>query len=132
MIRNLPVAPDRLALIATGHVNPVQEWVETSDGRRAPSGNQAREKREDGSLGLPVWEVSVLPTDTDRPEIIAVQVAGQDEPKVAAYQPVQLDNLTVRVTVGRDGKLRGYWSATGASPAKGAHQQHQHKQEHAA
>lgn len=131
MIRNLPVATDRLQLVATGHVTPVQEWVELHDGRRTPSGNQARQKQDDGSLGLPLWEVAVLSPESDRPELVSVQVAANDEPKVAAYQPVQLDNLTVRVTVGRDGKLRGYWSATGASPAKGQPHQQKH-QEHAA
>lgn len=129
MIRNLPIALDRLPLIATGHVTPVQEWVEMHDGSRRPSGNQARQKLDDGTLGAPLWEVAVLSPEADRPELISVQVATHEEPKVTAYQPVQLDGLTVRVTVGRDGKLRGYWSATAAHPAKGAHQ---HKQEHAA
>lgn len=117
MIRNLPVDTSRLGLLATGHCNPVQEWVELSDGSRRPSGNQQREKREDGTLGAPLWTVDALVPGEERADLISVQVAAQDQPRVGQFQPLHLEGLTARVSVGRDGKLRMYWSATAVHTA---------------
>jgi hypothetical protein len=47
----------------------------------------------------------------DRAEVIGIQIASHDEPKIEQFKPLQLEGLVVRVSVGRDGKLRQYWSA---------------------
>ena len=44
---------------------------------------------------------------------MSVQIATDEAPQVGQFQPVTFDGLVARCTVGRDGKLRQYWSASG-------------------
>ena len=45
----------RQAMVATGIVQPVFEWIETPEGRRRPSEVQDR----DEDTGMPLWQVEV-------------------------------------------------------------------------
>lgn len=111
MLRNLPVDTDRLALIATGHVEPVREWIER-DGRRQPSEDQSR----DEETNLPLWQVHVMIPSGDRPELAAVRVPSREVPQVQQYGPVAFEHLVCRVSVNRQsGQLTGYWSAAGVA-----------------
>ena len=108
MIRTLPVDTDRLALMSTGHVEPVHEWVER-DGRRQPADEQSRD-----DTGLPLWTVHALVMSGDRPELVAVRLPARDTPAVEAHAPVRFERLECRVTVNRStGALSGYWAAAG-------------------
>src|SRR3954451_21150138 len=107
MIRTLPLANARFNLISTGHCTPVAEWAELADGSRRPvPGAQA--KNEDR---VPLWVIDAMVPGEERAEVIGVQVASHDEPKVEQFKPLVLEGLVVRVSAGRDGKLRQYWSA---------------------
>lgn len=109
MIRNIAVDTDRAALVATGAVEPVREWVE-KDGRRQPSDDQSR----DEATGALLWQVHCLAVGEDRPEVVAVRVPAPDCPAPAAFSPVRFERLIVRVNVNRTtGQLGGYWSAAG-------------------
>lgn len=108
MIRNLPVDADRLNLISTGHVTEVKEWAELADGSRKPSGNQARNEAR-----VLLWVVDALVDGEERGEVIGIQIASQVEPQVKRLEPLRLDGLTARVSVGKDGRVRMYWSADG-------------------
>ena len=124
-LRTIPVDPHRVQLVAAvPAATAVSEWAELADGSRRPSGNQAREKREDGTFGDPLWQVDCLVAGEDRGTLISVQIASGDEPKVQQFAPVAFEGLVARCSVGRaDGKLRQYWSATGVQqPGKGGHQ----------
>lgn len=126
MIRNLPVDAARLGLVAaTASAQPAAEWVELSDGSRKPSGNQARARTEDGSVGALLWTLDLLAPGEDRAEVVSVQIASNDEPKVQQFQPVELADLVARVSLDRKtNQPRLYWSATGLrngrpAPSKG-------------
>ena len=109
MIRTFPVDTDRLALLATGHVEPVHEWVER-DGRRQPADEQSR----DETTGLLLWTVHALVMSGDRPELVAVRLPARDTPEVDAQAPVRFERLECRVSVNRStGALSGYWAAAG-------------------
>jgi hypothetical protein len=98
MIRNLPLDSNRFNLISTGHCTPVAEWAELSDGSRRPvPGAQA--KNEDR---VPLWVLDAMVPGEDRAEVIGIQVASHDEPKIEQFKPLQLEGLVVRVSVGRD------------------------------
>lgn len=124
MLRDIPVDQGRTRLIsAVSAAAQMPEWGELSDGSRRPTGNQAREKHEDGTLGAPLWQVDCLIAGGDRGSLVSVQIASTDEPKVAELAPVVFTELTVRPVVGRaDGKLKQYWSATGVDNGKAHHQ----------
>lgn len=113
MIRNLPVDAGRLPLLAAApEAEPAPLWGELSDGSRRPiPGKQATTEQ-----GVPLWQVDVLaadPSGQGRPEVVTVSVASPDAPRVQHLAPVAFVNLTARVSVGRDGKLRAYWNADG-------------------
>lgn len=125
MLRSLPVDAVRLNLVAASNTAvAVPEWAELADGSRRPSGNQAREKREDGSNGAPLWVVDCLAAGEERAEVIGVQIASPDQPQVAQFQPVRLEGLVVRVSVGKDGKPRQYWNADGVAGKGGPPPEH--------
>lgn len=120
-LRNLPVDTSRVQLVAAvPAAAAAAEWAELADGSRRPSGNQAREKREDGSLGSPLWIVDCMVAGEDRGTLVSVQIASDQEPQVGQFQPVAFEGLVARCSVGRDGKLRQYWSATGVKGGKPA------------
>lgn len=107
MLRNLPVDATRLGLISTGHVTARAVWAELSDGSRRPvPGKQA--VNEDGT---PLWTIGALAPTAERPEVIEIEVASHDEPKVQQFGPLYLEGLEVRVSKSRNGELRQYWSA---------------------
>lgn len=113
MIRTLPVDPARLGLVATGHVTAVQVWAELADGSRRPVPGQ-QQKNDDQ---VPLWTVAGMVASAERPEVIEIQVASFDEPKVQQFAPLAVEGLEVRVTKKRDGTIAQYWAATGV----GAH-----------
>ena len=122
MIRELPVATDRLALLSTGDVEPITKWVDDpTTGRRKPSDEVER----DEATNLPLWRVHVLVPggDNGRPELVAVQVPAPTKPEVTPFSPVQFERLVCRVAVNRQSnQLAGYWSAAGvAAPARNGH-----------
>lgn len=113
MIRELPVDTSRIELIATGHINAVQEWIDDGTGGRKPSENQSR----DEATGELLWQVDALGESgrdgEERAEIVSVQVTAPYQPVVAKYTSIVFLNLVVRFTKARDGNLRNYWSASG-------------------
>lgn len=115
MLRTIPVASDRLTLISTGHVNAVNVWAETPEGRRTPTDMQ----QTDPDTGELLWVVDVMPADQDRGEVVAVQVRAQHMPVLERFAPVVFRDLEAKVSKGRDGSIRLYWSASGAEPARG-------------
>lgn len=123
-LRDIPVDQSRTRLIsAVATASPVAEWVELHDGSRRPSGNQSREKREDGTPGALLWTVDCLVAGGDRGALVSVQITSDDEPKVQELAPVTFRDLAVRCVVGRsDQKLRQYWSASGVDGGKAHHQ----------
>jgi hypothetical protein len=106
MIRTLPLDTNRLSLISTGHCTPVAEWEEQNGSRRPVPGAQAKDE-----AGTPLWIVDAMAAGEERAEVFGVQVASHEEPKVEQFKPLQLQGLIVKVSVGRDGKLKQYWSA---------------------
>lgn len=106
MIRSLPVDTTRLNLVASCAPVPKAEWAQLSDGSRRPSGNQAKDED-----GYPLWIVDCLAIGLERPEVIAVEVAG-DQPEVQVMQPVAFEGLVVQLNVSKKtGGLGTYWSA---------------------
>jgi hypothetical protein len=114
MIRTIPVHVDRFTLLSTGHVNAVDVWTELPDGRRQPTGAQAT----DDETGDLLWTVDCLAADQDRGEVVSVQVRARHMPVLEKFAPVTFRDLEVRVSKGRDGNVRLYWSASGAEPAR--------------
>ncbi len=106
----------RTSLMATGIVEAVPEWEDLPDGRRRPSGVQAR----DEDSGVPLWQVEVIyqqsswgrtATVTNR-----VTVPSQIEPVVTAFAPVGFEGLSVEVRVNRkSGALAEVWRADALS-----------------
>lgn len=117
MIREIPADSDRLALIASGHVESVHEWIER-DGRRQPAEDQMR----DEATGMPLWQVHCMAPGGDRPELVAVRVPARECPQPKPFEPVAFERLVVRVSVNRStGVLGGYWSAAGVADARRQH-----------
>jgi len=114
MIRNLPIDLGRLPLLAASpDPIPVAVWAELSDGSRRPvPGKQGT--TEDG---VPLWQIDCLVAGMagDRAEVVTVQVASHDAPKVAQCQPVALAGLSVRVSKSKTGDVRLYWQADGVN-----------------
>lgn len=120
-LRNLPVDISRVQLVsAVPAASAVAEWVPTTDGARKPSGNQAREKRPDGTIGAPLWSVDCVVAGEERGTLVSVQIASNDQPQVSQFQPVAFEDLVARCSVGRDGKLKQYWNAAGVKGGKAA------------
>ena len=96
-MRSIPVESSRITFIGTGKAAARAEYAELSDGSKRRSGNQAREVRDDGTLGLPLWVVDVLvdDDDADRAEVVGVKVASADQPVTAKWQPVRFVGLSV-------------------------------------
>lgn len=128
MIRELPVDTDRIEFVASGHVNPVQLWVEdpANPGQRklgtAPNGEPLQAT--DEATGEPLWTVDAFGESgqegSERAEVIGVQVRAPYQPTVKKFAPVIFKDLVVRFSKGRDGNLKNYWSATGIVDPTGA------------
>lgn len=107
----IPVDATRFQAIATGIVSPVQEWVETSDGKRRPSDVQAS-----NAQGQPLWSVEILRMVSrfgrDSTETTTVTVPSPTEPHVVALKQCHLQGLEVEFFVSK-GQGRERWSASG-------------------
>lgn len=101
----------RQAMVATGIVQPVFEWMETPEGKRRPSEIQAR----DENTGMPLWsvEVSYRSEAFGREHTInaTVTVGAQEQPRPAAFSHITFDLLRVDVRLNRAGGFTEYWSA---------------------
>lgn len=95
-MRSIPVDITRITFIGTGKAAEKAEYAELADGSRRRSGNQARAKLADGSLGAPLWTVDVVVDDDEsvRAEAIGVTIAAYDPPITPKWQPVRFKNLT--------------------------------------
>lgn len=112
---DLPIDAERLALVSTGHVEPVVAWVEGSDGKRRPGTEQER----DESTGLPLWTVHGMVPSGDRPTLVAVRVPARQEPAVTPLAPVAFERLEATARVNRNsGQLAVYWRAAGLAEAR--------------
>lgn len=122
-LRTLPIAAELLGLVAAAQPEALMRWDE-KDGRRVLTEHQ--EKDDAGDF---LWTAYVMPTGTERPEVLQVRVPARQQPVVTQFGPVALDNLEVNVRVGKDGKLAQYWSATsirdaGQAGKRNGHQEH--------
>ena len=111
-LRTIPVAAELLNLVAAGPCDPVAVWEE-KDGRRVLTDRQEH----DEESGEPLWTAYVMPTGTDRPEVLSVRVRARQQPVLTQFAPVAFDNLEVNVRVGKDGRVAQYWSAGGVRDA---------------
>lgn len=108
------VDSNRQAMVATGVVEPVMEWVETAEGKRRPGENQARQE---GS-GLPLWGVEVVYQSESwgrvSTESVKVTVPSQGMPAPSLFSPIQFEDLVASVRVDRrNGGLTTSWEAAG-------------------
>ncbi|GHH80419.1 hypothetical protein [Promicromonospora soli] len=106
------VDSNRQAMVATGVVEPVMEWIETADGKRRPGDNQARQE---GS-GLPLWGVEVVYQSESwgrvSTESVKVTVPAQAMPAPSLFTPIQFNDLVASVRVDRrSGGLTTSWEA---------------------
>jgi hypothetical protein len=101
----------RQLMVATGIVEPVNEWMDTPDGKRRPSDVQAI----DENTGMFKWGVEVLYTQTafGRQSTVTakVTVGAQDKPAPQKLTPVAFHDLHVEVHTNRAGGLAETWSA---------------------
>lgn len=116
----IPADSERLAIIATGHVEPVVKWVETN-GRRQPGDQEVEE-----GTGVPLWTVhGLIPTDT-RPTLVGVRLPARECPQPAPYAPVVFERLVVNAKTDKSGRFVTYWSAAGlAEPRRATAQSRQ-------
>lgn len=123
MIRTLPIAAELLNLVAAGQPDAVMVW-EDQGGRRTLTDRQEH----DDSTGEPVWTCYLMPTGTERPEVLTVRVSARQQPVLTLFGPVAVDGLVVNVRVDKAGKVAQYWSAAdirdAAQPAKRNGQEH--------
>ncbi len=101
----------RQAMVATGIVAPVFEWIETADGKRRPGEIQAR----DEDTGMPLWNVEVsYRTETFGRESTVtanVTVGAVEKPTPGMFTPITFDELVVSVRLNKNGGFTEYWSA---------------------
>jgi len=111
-LRTIPVAAEMLNLVAAGPCEAVAVWEE-KDGRRVLTDRQEH----DEETGEPLWTAYVMPTGTDRPEVLSIRVRARQMPVLTQFGPVAVDSLEVNARVDRNGKLAQYWSAAGIRDA---------------
>lgn len=101
----------RQPMTATGIVEEVREWEETPEGKRRPSGKQARNE----VTGMPLWAVEVLYIQTSfgRKSTVTAKVTvdAQEEPKLSPLTPIGFNGLRVEVRVNKAGGFVEVWSA---------------------
>ena len=106
-----PVESSRQSMIATGIVEPVNEWMETADGKRRPSDVQAT----DENTGMFLWGVEVLYTQTsfgrESSVTAKVTVGAKDKPSPQKLTPIAFTGLEVEVRTNRAGGLTEVWYA---------------------
>ncbi|WP_152363724.1 hypothetical protein [Microlunatus speluncae] len=100
----------RQQMVATGNVTPVNEWMDTPNGRRQ-SDQQAR----DADTGMLLWEVEVLYQSVSFGKNVTVtapvQVGADAQPSVKAFTPVEFVDLMCSANVTKGGGLRESWRA---------------------
>lgn len=124
-MRSYPLDSDRIRLLSTGNVSPMQAWVVLADGSRRPdpTGRQAL----DEITGAPQWSVEVIaPADVDDPrdktEVVAVTVSSHDRPEVGEFgTPVVFAGLML--TPGYVNRKTGQlsaprWTASGTASTR--------------
>lgn len=125
MIRNVPVNAQELNLVAAGPSEAVQVWDRSGD-RAVMTDRQEL----DETTGDPLWTVYAMCAAGGRPEVIQVRVPARQQPVLTQFGALEFDGLEVRVNVGRDGKLAGYWSARAVTdPAQRPGKRDDHKPE---
>ena len=101
----------RQAMVATGIVQPVFEWIETPEGRRRPSEVQDR----DEDTGMPLWSVEVsYRTESFGRETTVnamVTVGAPEQPNPATFTHITFDVLRVNVHVNKAGGYSERWTA---------------------
>ena len=113
-MRNCPVDMNRMQLIGTGKTAERAEYVETADGNKRRSGNQARLIGPDGKPGAPLFVVDCLLNDpeAERADIVSVKVACYEVPTTTFGTPVRFVNLVASPYVARDsGRISWSFSA---------------------
>ena len=110
----------RQQMVATGNVAPVNEWMDTPNGRR-----QSDEQARDGDTGMLLWEVEVLYQSVSFGKHVTVtapvQVGADAEPKVNPFTPVEFVQLVCSANVAKGGGLRESWRADRLVDGKAAH-----------
>src|SRR3954454_1470632 len=105
------VDSSRQPMTATGIVEAVKEWEETSDGKRRPSDRQAHNE----ATGKLLWAVEVLYIQTTfgrRSTVTAkVTVDAPEEPKPAPLTPIGFNGLQVEIRLNKAGGFTEAWSA---------------------
>jgi hypothetical protein len=111
---HLPIATDRLGVVAAGLVEPVIPWVDGPEGKRRPGTEQER----DAETGHPLWSVHVMIVGgNERPTVAAVRVPSPTCPETTALSPVVFERLNATARVNRTtGQLAVYWDAAGVVP----------------
>ena len=123
-LRTIPIALDQLPLVAAGPCEAEYVWDEIN-GRRTLTDRQAT----DADTGELLWTGYVMPTGTDRPEVLQVRVRAPHQPVVTTFGAVTLDSLEVNVRVGKDGRLAQYFTGRGLRDAGSNGHRPQPKQE---
>jgi hypothetical protein len=90
----LPIAAERITLVATGKVRPVAVYAEMADGSR----KRVPDAQEKNDQGVPLWAVDVQldDEDADRTEAIAVKVPALEQPEPPKWRPVEFTGLTCK------------------------------------
>lgn len=98
----LPIAAERITLVATGKVRPVPVYAEMADGSR----KRVPDAQEKNDNGVPIWAVDVQldDEDADRTEAIAVKVASMEQPEPPKWRPVEFQGLTCKPYVPNGGR----------------------------
>ncbi|MFD6138873.1 hypothetical protein [Promicromonospora sp. NPDC060271] len=115
------VDSNRQQMMATGVVEPVNEWIETADGKRRPGDIQAR----DENTGAPLWGVEVVYQSVSwgrvSTESVKVTVPAREMPAPSLFSPIKFEDLVASVRVDkRNNGLSTSWEASGIAEMSGA------------
>ncbi|MFI9488058.1 hypothetical protein ACIG47_16850 [Promicromonospora sp. NPDC052451] len=114
------VDSNRQQMMATGVVEPVNEWIEV-DGKRRPGDVQAR----DENTGALLWGVEVVYQSVNwgrvSTESVKVTVPAREMPAPSLFSPIKFEDLVASVRVDRrNNGLTTSWEASGISEMAGA------------
>jgi hypothetical protein len=117
------VDSNRQQMMATGVVEPVNEWIEV-DGKRRPGDVQAR----DENTGAPLWGVEVVYQSVNwgrvSTESVKVTVPAREMPAPSLFSPIKFEDLVASVRVDkRNNGLSTSWEASGIAEMAGAKSQ---------
>jgi hypothetical protein len=115
------VDSNRQQMMATGVVEPVNEWIETADGKRRPGEVQARHE----DTGAPLWGVEVVYQSVSwgrvSTESVKVTVPAREMPAPSLFSPIKFADLVASVRVDkRNGGLSTSWEAGAIVEMSGA------------